>query len=99
MVLLRRGLGGQAAFLCSRCFTVACELPVIVLRALKKFGEDEGEAGGRAGGGEFGEGAGREGREAGGGSERGGRWFGLVSIRESLPQLSTKVVEVCRHAP
>jgi hypothetical protein len=64
---------------------------------LKEFGEDEGEAGGGAGGREFGEGAGREGGELRRATN--GSWgrFGLMRFGELLLQLLAQGLEIRGH--
>jgi hypothetical protein len=64
---------------------------------LKEFGEDEGEAGGGAGGREFGEGAGREGGEVRRAAN--GSWgrFGLMRFGELLLQLLAQGLEIRGH--
>lgn len=64
---------------------------------LKEFGEDEGEAGGGAGGREFGEGAGREGGEMR--RAVNGSWgrFGLMCFGELLLQLLAQGLEIRGH--
>jgi hypothetical protein len=69
----------------------------VALGVLQQFSEDEGEAGGGAGGGEFGEGAGGESGEMRGGGDRSGRGFVLMRFREPLPQLTAQVMEIRGH--